>query len=72
VGGYFISMKGNATEEVNEIDNNLKILGGSIEEINTFVLPIESSNRMLIKIKKAIETNKKYPREFKEIKKKPL
>lgn len=72
VKGHFISMKGNADEEVKEINNNLKILGGEIVEIKQFLLPNENSNRALIKIKKNKETDKKYPRDFKEIKRKPL
>jgi 16S rRNA (guanine527-N7)-methyltransferase len=72
VNGYFISMKANAIDEINEIDNNLKILNSEIEEIKIFNLPIENSNRTLIKIKKYDIVSKKYPRQFKEIKRKPL
>jgi 16S rRNA (guanine527-N7)-methyltransferase len=72
VGGYFIPMKAKAEEEIKEIDNNLSTLNSKIEGIKTFILPIEESNRTLIKIKKMKINDKKYPREFKEIKKKPL
>jgi 16S rRNA (guanine527-N7)-methyltransferase len=72
VGGYFIAMKANAKEEIREIDRNLSILSSKINKIQTFILPIEGSNRTLIKIEKTKITDKKYPREFKEIKKKPL
>lgn len=72
VDGYFISMKGHAKEELNEIENNLKILDSKIEEIKEFNLPYDAGYRTLIKIKKKKVTNLKYPREFKEIKRKPL
>jgi 16S rRNA (guanine527-N7)-methyltransferase len=65
-------MKAHAEEELKEIANNLKILDSEIEKIDTFSLPIEGSMRTLIKIKKVKITNQKYPREFKEIKRKPL
>ena len=68
VNGYFIAMKGK-----NESANNaLKELNSEIIETNSFLLPIEQSNRTIIKIKKIKETNKKYPRKYSEIKKKPL
>ncbi len=72
VNGFFISMKGSAEEELNEINNNLKLLGGQILEVKSFLLPYENSKRTLIKIKKAKKSDTKYPRDFKEIKKKPL
>ena len=68
VNGYFLAMKGK-----NESANNaLKELNSEIIETNSFLLPIEQSNRTIIKIKKIKETNKKYPRKYSEIKKKPL
>jgi 16S rRNA (guanine527-N7)-methyltransferase len=72
VNGCFISMKGDATTELKEIDNNLKVLNSKIEEIKTFILPFENSSRTLIKIKKLGKISPLYPRSFKEIKRKPL
>ncbi len=72
IGGCFISMKGYADEELKNIDKNLAELNSEILEIKRFLLPLEESQRTLIKIKKINSINKKYPREFKEIKKKPL
>lgn len=60
--GYFIAMKANATEEIKESENIIKELGASSEDIIEFILPIENSNRTLIKIKKIRKTNSKYPR----------
>lgn len=72
INGYFISMKGNAKEELDEIENNLQKLNSKIEKIEIFTLPKEESHRTLILIKKEKATEKRYPREFREIKKKPL
>ncbi len=68
VNGYFIAMKGKNEEASNAI---LK-LNSEIIETNSFLLPIENSNRTIIKIKKIKETDKKYPRKYSEIKKNPL
>ena len=68
VNGYFIAMKGK-NEEAN---NALSKLNSEIIETNLFLLPIEQSNRTIIKIKKIKETDKKYPRIYSEIKKNPL
>lgn len=69
---YFISYKGNISEEINQSKNALKQLESTIEQIKEFKLPIEQSNRTLIKIKKLKPTNKKFPRPNKDIKNKPL
>lgn len=68
VNGYFIAMKG----KNEEASNALLKLNSEIIEINSFLLPIENSNRTIIKIKKIKETDKKYPRKYSEIKKNPL
>lgn len=68
VNGYFIAMKGK-NEEAN---NALLKLDSEIIETNSFLLPIENSDRTIIKIKKLKETNKKFPRKYSEIKKNPL
>ena len=60
--GYFISMKANAKEEIEESKTIIQALGGNIKEVFEFTLPIEESNRSLIKIEKQRITNKIYPR----------
>ncbi len=60
--GYFIAMKANAKEELEEATPIIKNLGGNIETICEFILPIEESNRSLIKIQKQKITSKIYPR----------
>lgn len=68
INGYFIAMKGKNEEATNA----LKELNSEIIETNSFLLPVEQSNRTIIKIKKIKETNKKFPRKYSEIKKRPL
>ena len=60
--GYFIAMKANAKEELEEATPIIKNLGGNIETICEFILPIEESNRSLSKIQKQKITSKIYPR----------
>lgn len=67
---YFIALKG--TEDINESKNALKILNCKILQEEKFLLPIEESNRTIIKVQKLGNTPGKYPRRFSEIKKKPL
>ncbi len=72
INGYFIAMKGDISQEIKGIDNVLNKLDSRLITVTKFLLPYEKSNRTLIKIKKLKITNKKYPRKFSEIKKKPL
>ena len=70
ISKYFIALKGN--ENIKESENALKLLNCKILCEEKFLLPIEGSNRTLIKIQKLGNTAGKYPRKFSEIKKKPL
>ena len=71
VGKYFIAMKGNIDNEP-DYSNAIKQLDCSLGNIIKFKLPIEESNRSLIKIKKEKKTSKLFPRKYSDIKKKPL
>lgn len=71
IGKYFIAMKGNIEQE-NNFDNALEKLNCSLGNILKFKLPIEESNRCLIKIKKEKSTSKLFPRAYNDIKKRPL
>jgi len=71
VGKYFIAMKGNIENEP-DYNNAIKQLNCSLGNIVKFKLPIEESNRSLIKIIKEKSTLKLFPRKYNEIKKKPL
>lgn len=68
---YFIAMKANVDEEINEINNALFQLNTSINQVIEFDLPIENSKRTIIQFKKN-KDNKKYPRKNSEIKKNRL
>lgn len=62
VGGKFICMKGNSVEEIDEAKKAIKILGGEILQIDTFVLPETDMERNIIIIQKNFSTPLKYPR----------
>lgn len=71
-GKYFIPMKANISQEIENSANAMNKL--SLSKINQieFLLPYENSNRCLILYRKNKETNKNYPRKNSEIKRKPL
>lgn len=71
VGKYFIAMKGNIQNEPN-FKNAIETLNCNLDNTIEFKLPIENSNRSLIKIRKEKSTNKLFPRKYSDIKKKPL
>lgn len=71
VNGYFIAMKANVNEEINNSINALKIFNSNIEETLEFKL-INNDLRTLIKIKKNKKTDNKYPRRYEKIIKQPL
>ena len=70
--GYFIAMKGNVAEELENAKNAIEFLGGKIDQIDSFSLPISLDNRTLIKILKEKDTPSGYPRTYEKIKKKPI
>ena len=52
--------------------NTINELGGKLEEEIKFYLPIENSERKILKVRKVSKTKDKYPRSFSQIKKNPL
>ena len=63
LGGYFIALKGaQGKEELEEGKKAIKVMGGKTDRIFSFLLPIENSERTIIRIKKTNKTPKKYPR----------
>lgn len=68
VNGYFIPLKANVDEEIEESKEILEILKSNIEKQITFNLPIEDSLRNILLIKKLEKTNPKYPRRMDKIK----
>ena len=70
MNSYFISMRG--IDDTEDGKNALKLLDSSIVNKISFRLPFENSLRTIALIKKNNYTNRKFPRRFSEIKKKPL
>ena len=68
VDGYFIPMKANVDEEINEAKDIINKLSGKLEHKETFNLPIEESLRNILLIKKINKTNPIYPRRMDKIK----
>lgn len=66
--GYFIPLKANVDEEIEESKDILNNLKSNIEKQITFNLPIEDSLRNILLIKKLEKTNLKYPRRMDKIK----
>lgn len=72
INGLFISMKGNIENDIINIDNYINKLKLSNIDILSFQLPIENSNRNLIKFSKLEKTPDIYPRKYTEIKKEKI
>ncbi len=71
VNGYFIALKGSKyEEELKASSNALKELGSSVSEV--FTTNLEDADRAIILIKKDKKTKSKYPRNYGQIKKRPL
>ena len=68
VNGYYLPM----VVSYDLGSNTIKKLGGVLESEIKFNLPIENSERKILKVKKIEVTNKLYPRSFSKIKKDPL
>lgn len=73
VGGTFIALKGQGYEdEINNSKEALRRLNCRICQIYEFELPESHEKRAIIHIVKEKETNKKYPRQYTDIKRQPL
>ena len=70
--GYFIAMKSNYEEELNNSINGINTLGGKYLETKNIDLPNNLGTRNFVIIKKINKTNIKYPRQYNQILKKPL
>ncbi len=72
VGGNFIAMKGQLSEdEIKSAANALGVMGGKKESLKAFTLA-DGSERCLLTVKKISQTPTKYPRCSAQISKKPL
>ena len=73
VGGSFVSYKGSqGTEELEQAQNAIRLLGGSDAKTAAFTLPDTDYQRLLIHITKKEKTPKKYPRKAGTPAKEPL
>ena len=72
LNGYFIAMKANINDEIENSQTALSKLNCKIENCIQFNLPIEDSNHSLVKVLKTGKTNNLFPRKYSDIKKKPL
>lgn len=73
VGGYFLALKGPAADgEVERAQAAVKILGGRVDFVKEYVLPVLGEKRKIIGIKKIESTPPKYPRRAGIPKKRPL
>jgi len=72
IDGYFIAMKSDYEEELNHSLKGIKLLGGKYISTKNINLPYNEGIRNFIIIKKINKTDKKYPRTYNQILKKPL
>lgn len=72
INGLFISMKGNIENNITNIDDYINKLKLSNIDVISFQLPIENSNRNLVKFTKIAKTPDIYPRKYTEIKKEKI
>lgn len=73
IGGAFIPYKsGKIEEELNQARGAVKLLGGKIEEVITFMLPKTDVERSFVVVRKKEGTSKKYPRKAGFPSKEPL
>jgi len=71
--GVLVAYKGiKYKEEINEANNSLKVLNSKIAFIQNRKLPISNEDRFNIIIIKEKNIDKKFPRDFSQIKKNPL
>lgn len=63
IGGYFVSYKsGNIDEEVRQSGTSIRVLGGNLEAVEKFCLPLSEIERSFVKVFKESSTKNKYPR----------
>lgn len=61
--GIFAALKAAAAdEELKAGQKAIKVLGGELEQVHSFTLPVEESERNIMLIRKVKSTPKKYPR----------
>ena len=72
-GGQFVALKGSqGDEELDDAQFAISVLGGKLNKVYEFKLPLEESTRQIIAIDKFKQTPKKYPRKPGTPNKEPL
>ena len=72
-GGLFLAMKGpDCEEELEEAENAVRLLGGSVERVFCYQIPGTEIRHTVVAIRKTGDTPARYPRSWAQIKKKPL
>lgn len=73
INGTFVALKGPIVdEEIKLAEKGLRKLNLKIEKIHNYTLPISKEERNIVWIRKIGKTDPKYPREYNQIKKRPL
>ena len=72
IDGYFIAMKSDYIEELEQSKNSIIKLGGKFINTININLPNNLGNRNFIIVKKITKTDLKYPRNYSQILKHPL
>ncbi len=72
IGGLFVPLKANITDELEASKETIEILGGQLETIEKYLLPYEKSQRTLLIIRHTRQTSLNYPRSYDKILKKAL
>ena len=72
VNGLFLAMKALKSSEIDDSKRALEILGGKVEDVIDFTLPLTDNNRKIIMIRKFRQTPTKYPRKSGKPSKNPL
>lgn len=73
LSGKFVAFKGsNCEEEVQNAKHAIQTLGGKLNAVHTFELPLNGAGRSFVEIEKVQPTPDKYPRNNGKIKSKPL
>lgn len=73
VGGRMLAMKStNSEEEINGAKRAVELLGGQVEWVKDYQIPVAEVTHRLVCIRKTAPTPAKYPRRFALIKKQPL
>ena len=73
VGGAFLAMKSvDSEEEINSAKSAIKALGGKIEKVVDYTVPLTDVTHRVVIIRKEAPTPKGLPRRFAKIQKEPL